>query len=54
MKYLDFYNKLDLMKNKEYIENFLVYNMLLVIVGVKLVVIIIIKKNNKKIYDNWK
>lgn len=53
MKYLDFYNKLDSMKNKEYIENFLVYNMSLVIAGVKPAVTITIKKNNKKIYDNW-
>lgn len=54
MKYLDFYNKLDSMKNKEYIENFLVYNTSLVIAGVKPAVTITIKKNNKKIYDNWK
>ncbi|OOM13850.1 DUF3793 family protein [Clostridium saccharobutylicum] len=53
MKYLDFYNKLDSMKNKEYIENFLVYNTSLVIAGVKPAVTITIKKNNKKIYDNW-
>lgn len=53
MKYLDFYNKLDSMKDKEYIENFLVYNTSLVIAGVKPAVTIAMKKNNIKLYSNW-
>lgn len=53
MKYLDFYNRLDSMKDKQYIENFLVYNTSLVIAGVKPAVTIAMKKNNKKLYDNW-
>ena len=53
MKYLDFYNRLEAMKNKEYIENFLVYNTSLVIAGVKPAVTIAMNKNNMKLYSNW-
>ncbi len=48
MKYLDFYKRLDLMEEKEYIENFLVYNSSLVIAGVKPAVTINLKKVMKK------
>ena len=34
MIYLDFYNKLDSLQDKEYIETFLVYNLSLVIAGI--------------------
>lgn len=53
MKYLEFYNKLESMKDKEYIENFLVYNTSLVIAGVKPAVTIAMKKDNIKLYSNW-
>lgn len=53
MKYLDFYKKLESMKNKEYIENFLVYNSSLVIAGVKPAVTVNLKKNNIKLYESW-
>lgn len=53
MKYLEFYNKLESMREKEYIENFLVYNTSLVIAGVKPAVTIAMKKNNIKLYSNW-
>jgi hypothetical protein len=53
MKYLDLYNRLNLMKDKEYIENFLMYNSSLVIAGVKPAVTVNMKKNNKKLYMNW-
>jgi len=53
MIYLDFYNKLDSMHNKEYIETFLVYNLSLVIAGIKPAVTITIKKNNQKLYNSW-
>lgn len=53
MKYLEFYNKLESMRDREYIENFLVYNTSLVIAGVKPAVTIAMKKNNIKLYSNW-
>lgn len=53
MSYLDFYNKLDSLKEKQYIENFLVYNSSLVIAGIKPSATITLKKNNKKLYENW-
>ncbi|NRT75920.1 DUF3793 family protein [Clostridium beijerinckii] len=53
MKYLDFYKRLDLMEDKEYIENFLVYNSSLVIAGVKPAVTINLKKSNEKMYFGW-
>lgn len=53
MKYLDFYNKLDSMKDKEYIENFLVYNISLVIAGVKPAVTIAFRKKNLRMYNTW-
>lgn len=53
MKYLDFYNKLNSMDSKEYIETFLVYNLSLVIAGMKPAITLTIKKNNLKLYDSW-
>ena len=53
MRHLDFYNKLNSMHNKEYIETFLVYNLSLVIAGIKPAVTVTIKKNNEKLYDSW-
>lgn len=53
MSYMDFYNKLESMHNKEYIENFLVYNSSLVIAGIKPAATITIKKNNKKLCSSW-
>lgn len=53
MAYLDFYKKLNSMKDKEYMENFLVYNSSLVLAGAKPSVTITIKKNNYNLYNNW-
>lgn len=53
MTYLNFHNKLDSMHNKDYIENYLVYNLSLVIAGIKPSATVTIKKNNTKLYDNW-
>lgn len=53
MAYLDFYKKLNSMEDKEYMENFLVYNLSLVIAGAKPSVTITIKKNNYNLYNNW-
>ena len=53
MKYLDFYNKLNSMESKEYIETFLVYNLSLVIAGIKPAITLTIKKNNLKLFNSW-
>lgn len=53
MAYLDFYNRLNSMEDKEYIETYLVYNVSLVIAGVKPAATITIKKNNNKLYNSW-
>lgn len=53
MNYLDFNNKLDSMHNKDYIENFLVYNSSLVIAGIKPAATVTIKKNNQNLYSGW-
>lgn len=53
MRHLDFYNKLNSMHSKEYIETFLVYNLSLVIAGIKPAVTVTIKKNNEKLYNSW-
>lgn len=53
MDYMNFYNKLDLMNNKEYIENFLIYNSSLVIAGIKPAATITIKKNKNRLYNSW-
>ena len=53
MIYLDFYNKLDSLHDKEYIETFLVYNLSLVIAGIKPAITVTIKKNNQKLYNSW-
>ena len=42
------------MHSKEYIETFLVYNLSLVIAGIKPAVTVTIKKNNENLYDSWK
>jgi hypothetical protein len=41
------------MHSKEYIETFLVYNLSLVIAGIKPAVTLTIKKNNQKLYSSW-
>lgn len=53
MEYLDFYNKLNSMDNKEYVETFLVYSLSLLIAGAKPAVTITIKKDNYTLYNNW-
>lgn len=53
MKHLDFYNKLNSMDSKEYIETFLVYNLSLVIAGIKPAITLTIKKTNLKLYNSW-
>ncbi len=53
MDYINFYNKLDLMDSKEYIENFLIYNSSLVIAGIKPAATITIKKNKNRLYNSW-
>lgn len=53
MRYLNFYDKLNSMEDKEYIEKYLLYNLSLVIAGVKPAVTITVKKNNYKLYNNW-
>ena len=53
MKYLEFYKRLNSMKDKEYMENFLVYKTSWVIAGVKPAVTIGFKKKDEKIYENW-
>ena len=53
MKYLDFHKKLNSMEDKEYMENFLVYNTSWVIAGVKPAVTIAFKKKDEKMYGNW-
>ena len=54
MKYLDFYKRLNTLEEKEYIENFLIYNSSLVIAGVKPAVTVNMKKDNSKLYESWK
>jgi hypothetical protein len=54
MGYLDFHNKLNSLEDKEYIETFLVYNVSLIIAGVKPAVTITLKKNKHKLYNSWK
>lgn len=53
MEYLNFYDKLNSMEDKEYVETFFIYNLSLVIAGAKPAVTITIKKNNYKLYNNW-
>jgi len=53
MVYLDFYNKLKSMENKDYIENFLVYNTSQVIAGIKPASTVTFKKNGDKLYEKW-
>jgi len=53
MKYLDFYDKLNSLNNKEYIETFLACNLSLIIAGIKPASTITINKNNRKLYDSW-
>jgi hypothetical protein len=53
LKQLDFYNKLNSLDSKEYIETFLVYNLSLVIAGIKPAITLTIKQNNLKLYSSW-
>lgn len=53
MGYLNFYDKLNSMKDREYVETFLIFNLSLVIAGVKPAVTLTIKKENYKLYNNW-
>ncbi|MBW6411729.1 DUF3793 family protein [Clostridium weizhouense] len=53
MKYLDFYNKLNSMEDKEYIENFIVYNVSQVIAGIKPASTIALKKDGDNLYGKW-
>jgi hypothetical protein len=41
------------MESKEYIETFLVYNLSLVIAGIKPAITLAIKQNNVKLFDSW-
>lgn len=51
--YIDFYKKLNSFEGKEYIENFLVYSLSLVITGVKPAATVNFKKNGENLYDKW-
>ncbi len=53
MKHIDFYNKLNSMEDKEYIEKFLLYTISPVIAGLKPASTITLKKNSEKLYDKW-
>ncbi|KMT21760.1 DUF3793 family protein [Clostridium cylindrosporum] len=54
MKTIDFYNKLNSMHEKDYIENFLTYSTSLVIAGIKPAVTIALSEQNKKLFKSWK
>lgn len=53
MGYSSFYNKLNSMEGKEYIETFLAYSLSLVIAGAKPASTLSIKKTNIKLYNSW-
>lgn len=53
-KCLNFYNKLNSMKEKDYIENFLIYNISTVLAGVKPSVTINLNTNGQNLYHHWK
>ena len=52
--YLAFYEKLNSLPEKEYIENFLVYNTATVIAGAKPASILNFSEDNKSLYSGWK
>ncbi|MGG7176874.1 DUF3793 family protein [Clostridium paraputrificum] len=52
-EYIEFYNILKVMKDKEYIENILVYNLSPVIAGIKPASTITFKRNGDNSYDKW-
>lgn len=53
MKYLEFRKTLNLMDDKKYIENYLLYNVATVIAGIKPSVTITLKINEENIYEKW-
>jgi hypothetical protein len=53
MKYLDFYNKLNSMSDKDYIENFLLFNISQVVAGVKPASTVTFKKSGDNTYLKW-
>ncbi|MDS0526610.1 DUF3793 family protein [Clostridium sp. SHJSY1] len=53
MKYLDFYKKLNSMNDKEYIENFLLFNISQVVAGIKPASTITLKKTGDNTYLKW-
>lgn len=53
MRYLALYNKLNLMGEKEYIENLLVFNLSQVLAGIKPASTIALKRNKENSYDKW-
>lgn len=52
--YLAFYEKLNSLPEKEYIENFLVYNTATVIAEAKPASILNFSEDNKSLYSGWK
>lgn len=53
MTCLEFYNKLESMNGEEYIKNFLIYSVSLVIAKVKPAATITFNKCNEDLYNNW-
>lgn len=53
MKYLEFYNKLNSMNDKDYIENFLLFNVSQVVAGVKPASTVTLKKAGDNTYLKW-
>lgn len=53
MKQIQFYKSLNSMEERECIEKFLIYNVSLVISGVKPSATVTIKKGNENLYDKW-
>lgn len=53
MNKLSFYSKLNLMKDKDYIENFLTVSTSLIIAGVKPAITLTLNKQDPKIYTSW-
>ena len=52
-EYIEFYNKLKVMKDKEYIENILVYNLSPVIAGIKPASTMTFKRTGENSYAKW-
>lgn len=53
MKVTDLYARLDLMPNKDFIENFLNYSSSLIISGVKPAVTLTLNKQDQRLYESW-